>query len=82
MIPIVNKNENRINIYPNPSKGDVNISVSENSTIKIIDLTGRIIAIYDVIENFVLNLTQSAGVYFVQVENKNGISIHKLVIVK
>ena len=81
-ISTINGNENIIKIYPNPSNGDVNISVTDVSTVKLTDITGRTIATYNVDANSILNFNQAAGVYFVQIECKGKISTHKLVIIK
>ncbi|MDR1345093.1 MAG: choice-of-anchor J domain-containing protein [Bacteroidales bacterium] len=71
---------NNVNIYPNPSKGDVNITVSEKSNIKVYDITGK------VIDTFALNaytqrtINKVSGMYFIQVESNGKTSIHKIVI--
>jgi len=79
-VPTVTKNE--VNIYPNPSTGLVNVKVSENSTVKVIDMTGRIIGTHQVNANSILNFNQSSGIYFIRVESKEKVSTHKIVINK
>ena len=69
-------------IYPNPSTGLINIRVSENSSVQIFDLTGRIIETGHIEANATLTFTQSAGIYFIKVESNGKISTHKLVITK
>ncbi|MDR2009641.1 MAG: T9SS type A sorting domain-containing protein [Bacteroidales bacterium] len=71
---------NEVSIYPNPSSGLVNILVSENSVVKVIDMTGRIIETHNVNAGSEVSFTQSAGMYFVKVENNNGVSTHKVII--
>jgi hypothetical protein len=71
---------NQISIYPNPSNGLVNIAVTENSVVSIVDIAGRTIATYNVNANEEVNFTQSAGLYIVKVESNGKASTHKLVI--
>jgi len=56
------------------------VIVSENSVIKLMDVLGKVIDTYTVNGNSVLNFTQSAGFYFLQVESNGKISTHKVVI--
>ena len=67
-----------VKIYPNPSKGIVNIDAPENSTIKIVDASGRLIKEY--IDTKSININQPSGLYFLQVENNGKTSTHKLII--
>lgn len=71
---------NIVNIYPNPSSGNVNINVTQRSNIKIIDLTGKIIESYDVNENSEISFNQKPGMYFVEVNSEEGRSVHKIII--
>lgn len=72
---------NEIKIYPNPSTGDVNVSVTENSVVKVFELTGKIIRTEEyVAAGSVLNFTLSSGIYFIQVETVNGVKINKIVV--
>ena len=73
---------NDVQVYPNPSNGVVNVSVTENSTVKVLDVLGRVLDVYTVNGNSVLNFTQAAGFYFIQVESNGKISTHKVVITK
>ena len=73
--------KNEVKIYPNPSTGDVNVMVTENSTVKVFELTGKLIKTYEhVTEGVVLNFTLPSGVYFVQVETDNSVRINKMVV--
>lgn len=71
---------NKIKVYPNPSNGDVNISVSEKSVVTVIDAAGRIMESHNLNANSILNLNQSAGVYFIQVESNGKINTQKLIV--
>lgn len=77
---IENNSDNNISIYPNPSNGFVNIAVTENSVVSVIDIAGRTVATYNVNANEEVNFTQSAGMYIVKVESNGKVSTHKLVI--
>jgi hypothetical protein len=73
---------NNVKIYPNPSTGLVNISVTESSNIIVSDIAGKIVDKFQVNAETTINFTQSAGVYFVKVESAHAVSTHKLVITK
>ncbi len=77
---IENNSDNSISIYPNPSNGFVNIAVTENSVVSVVDVAGRTVATYNVNANEEVNFTQSAGMYIVKVESNGKVSTHKLVI--
>jgi len=74
--------EEGINIYPNPSNGVVNVSVSENSTVKVFGITGKLLETHFMNANSILHLSQSTGVYFIQIETKGGNSTRKIMINK
>ena len=71
----------KINIYPNPSSGLVNINVPENSKIEIIDITGRVIEEMNVTDNDQkITFTRTSGIYFIRIENNGKVCTKKLVI--
>jgi hypothetical protein len=71
-----------IAVYPNPSDGRVFISsVPEKSILRISDLSGRTIESYTNVSGKVeLNLNLRPGIYLIQVENKGGKTVRKLII--
>ena len=72
---------NQVSVYPNPSNGLVNVQVSEKSIVTLVDLTGRVIATYQVNGNETVSFNQAAaGVYILKVESKNHVSTHKLIV--
>lgn len=77
---IATEETNVISVYPNPSNGDVNIKVSENSTVKVTDITGKVIRIFDLKGNEKINFTQTPGMYFINVESNGKVYTKKLVI--
>lgn len=80
---IVNLTDNELNIYPNPTNGILNFefeNVLQNLTIKLFDLSGKLI-IEEPIQNNTLNLNKiSKGIYTLQLldENKKVISFGKV----
>ncbi|MGB0886446.1 MAG: T9SS type A sorting domain-containing protein, partial [Chitinophagales bacterium] len=69
-----------ISVYPNPTNGIINLNVSEElSTIKIMDLTGKTIKVFNAeakqldISNF------TAGIYFLEIANAERKSVVKIV---
>jgi len=75
-VPIVNGNE--INIYQN--NGDINVLVSENSDIRLLDIYGRVLGNYNVVANSTLKVHQPAGIYLLEVKSNGGVSTHKVVV--
>ncbi|MCL2131250.1 MAG: choice-of-anchor J domain-containing protein [Lentimicrobiaceae bacterium] len=71
---------NNVKIYPNPSNGTVNVEVAENSTVKVMDALGKVVDTYTVNAHSVLNFTQAAGMYFLQVESNGKTTTHKVTI--
>ena len=69
-----------VKIYPNPTSGTVNIEVAEKSSVKIFNISGKIIDVYDVDDKAILNLNQTAGIYFIRVESNGKRSTHKIVV--
>lgn len=72
--------ENQTSIYPNPSNGRVNIEVSQNSIIRILDLSGRIVDTFNIDGDSTLDFVQPAGIYIIHIESKGKIETHKLII--
>lgn len=78
--------ENELIIYPNPSREKFKIQLANNnseSTIKICDVTGKIIYEKNNVTNTVteINLdTVAKGIYFLKVMSKNGIATKKIIV--
>ncbi len=63
-----------LSVFPNPSSGMVSINFSKkignNSTVKIYDITGALINVYEVKNNVPLDLTTLAnGLYLIEINN-------------
>jgi hypothetical protein len=69
-------------IYPNPSEGEITISVvPENATIRLLDLSGRTIKTYTGLSGKVkLNLDLTKGIYFIQIECMKEKTTQKLIV--
>ncbi|MFK5855623.1 MAG: T9SS type A sorting domain-containing protein, partial [Bacteroidota bacterium] len=73
-----------VNLYPNPSYGNINIDNAENTMVKVIDLNGNVIY-QNNIENShtTINLVgKPAGLYNVILISNDNISSHKVFIAK
>ena len=75
-IPVVN--ETGINIYL--TNGEVNIIVSAQSSVRVFDVSGRIIGIYSAYADVPLKFKQPAGVYMVEVAGNGEVNVYKLVV--
>ncbi len=71
---------NKVQIYPNPSEGIVNIVVEETAQITVYDMVGKLISTHHVDAQEILTIQQSSGIYIVKVETEKGFSSYKLVI--
>ena len=71
---------NSVSVYPNPSDGIVNVNVTEKSVVTVVDLSGRVVASYNVGANETLSFRQASGVYMLKVESEGKVSTHKLIV--
>lgn len=83
----INKLENNGNlqIYPNPASNSVSLTnIVKGSTIKILDVTGKLIYNQKVNSSsgIIETTTWSNGMYFIQIENEGAIAQKKLIINK
>ena len=72
----------KIEIYPNPSHGDVTVSVNEPSILTVLDLAGHeVIPATPVNSSFIIQRsTLPAGTYFVRVVDNNSATVQKLIV--
>ena len=76
--------DNLFTVYPNPNNGSFTIktNVNEENTIKITDITGKIVwgtqTSMDIVDINLIGLNK--GIYFVNVSNENNIQVEKIVI--
>ncbi len=72
-----------VKVYPNPTKGLVNISNDNNldNTITVTDINGKVIATKSSSVATTIDLNASnAGIYFVEVVNQNGKKVEKIIV--
>ncbi len=72
-----------INVYPNPTKGDLVIELTNktNSTIQVLDVTGRMIVEKNTSnERTELNISGlSNGIYYVRILSNNTVEVRKII---
>lgn len=72
--------ENNISVYPNPTNGKINvIGLIPNSEIKLLTLDGKILN-QIVVEDAIINLDVSSGIYLLQIKNGNGTSVKRIIV--
>jgi hypothetical protein len=76
---------NNVTVFPNPSKGEINISMrefrNEKTILKLTDLYGRKINEFEIIsENTSLKLEQPNGIYFATISTDTKIYTKKIII--
>jgi len=83
-VDVVNINKNMIKIYPNPSKGIINIEGAKNNKIEIYDGLGQIVKIINnASSSEIVDLSSyKNGTYIVKVINKNDAYFKKLIIIR
>lgn len=78
--------EGTFNIFPNPSNGEINISVAASQgegTVRIIDINGRIVFTQDTLLQGTVRLQAeglATGIYLLQVESANATQTTKIII--
>ena len=75
-----------ITIYPNPASLSLNVVVSENAIIQLMDMEGREVLIQTIVNanqsQEINTQSLSSGVYLMKVSNENFVSVKKVVIKK
>jgi len=62
-------NLSNLKVYPNPTSGVVNFSNINNSTVQLLDLSGKIINNYEILNNQININDLKSGVYFLKISN-------------
>jgi len=75
-IPVVNAN----NIIVYSSNGQIVVKVSEDSAIRVVDMTGRTLGNYRTAANSTLSISQPKGIYLLEVRSNSGRTAHKVVV--
>ena len=79
------ENNRSFNVYPNPASDKLNIEVSENAKVQVLDITGKVVMETAVIANQIQTLevnNLANGVYTVKVSNDKFVKMQKVVINK
>lgn len=73
-----------INVFPNPSNGDLYITNAENSTIQIIDMLGKVVYSSSLVtNNEQLDLSNlSNGSYLARITNENNVATRNIVLAR
>jgi hypothetical protein len=69
-------------VYPTLSKGAVTVNTAGNATVKVVDLTGKVLEKYASTGHLPINLNYANGLYLIVVENGEGVTTHKVVLQK
>ena len=84
MITENNKNSIKINVYPNPSIGTINVIVSENADIQLLDINDRQVYFRpDIFPNQMLEINTgnlANGIYLMKVYCIDYIAMKKIII--
>ena len=73
-----------MNIYPNPTKGNVTIEATGMRHITVVSMLGQVLIDTDVdTDNYILNMSQfKAGMYTVRVVTENGVNASRITVVR
>jgi hypothetical protein len=69
-------------VYPTVTEGLVTVTTPGESTVKVADLSGRLLATYKSTGELPIQLTYANGVYFVIVESGKAITTYKVILKK
>lgn len=86
-VEVIDNNINNdvlVNVFPNPASSSINVIVSENASVQLMDANGRLISEKSDINAYqkhVINTENLAkGIYMLKVYNNNMVSVKKVVI--
>jgi hypothetical protein len=75
-----------VNVYPNPATDMINVVVSEDATVQLVDVSGRqVIYQTNVLANEAASISTASianGVYLMKVYNGTNVSVKKVVVNK
>ena len=72
---------NNTNIYPNPAIDNINVTIPNNHSVRIINMLGQIVINLNASTTIPTDLIGASGIYFVQfISDNNVISTEKLII--
>lgn len=71
--------ESLINVFPNPSTGTFNIQTSENVSLQVLDITGKVLKAETINGSKQITIN-TAGIYFFKFSNENGTTTQRVVV--
>ena len=71
---------NANNVTISQRDGLVSVQVSENSAVRVLDITGRVFGNYNADVNSTLNIEQPAGLYLFEIRSSSGVSTQKVLV--
>ena len=72
---------NEVLIYPNPSEGEVNFSVTQNSNVTVFDYTARLIDEFSISANETRTVNYAPNRYVVKVESNGNTPVYTILLV-
>ena len=80
----INENDNKVALYPNPTKGNVTIEAEGMSRITVVSVLGQVV--YDTeldADTYTLNMSQfNAGMYMVRVYTEEGVVVKRVTVMQ
>ena len=73
-----------VNLYPNPTKGNVTIEANGMSRITVVSVLGQVVFDTELnADNYTLNMGQfTAGMYMVRVYTENGVTVKRVTVMQ
>ncbi len=68
-----------VNIYPNPSNGEITVKVNGTYSLQVIDITGKVISTQEITNTENINIKQT-GIYMLRLTNNNETLNYKIVV--
>ena len=80
----VNENDSKVNLFPNPTNGNVTIQAEGMSHITVVSVLGQIVYDVDVnADEAILNMAQfNAGMYMVRINTENGVVVKRVTVMQ
>jgi hypothetical protein len=69
-------------VYPTITKGHITVTTVGEAKVKVVDFTGRTLAVYESSGVLPVELTYANGVYFILIENGKTVTTHKVILQK
>ncbi len=82
IVGVNDKDAFEFSVYPNPAKASITVTNGENSIIRILDITGKVMLTTTAnSDSEIINISElNAGIYFVSMTNNDGTATMRLVV--